>query len=163
MSAIIRKTPGPGGYDKWLPVYDLEAATSEFGPSVAADCIGWMQPPEGIKPDGRHFVAQVFGRAMEPLIPDGSYCIFRGCVMGAITGKVLLVQHWTVSDPETGGSYTVRGVREWRSLDSDSSDEPCGSRTAIHLLPLNRAFPPIVIDPVQVEELRVIAEMLHVV
>jgi hypothetical protein len=163
MNARISKELGPGGYERWLPVYDLEAATSGFGPSVAAECMGWMPTPEDIKPDGRHFVAKVLGRAMEPLIPDGSYCVFRAGVMGALTSKTVLVQHWAISDPETGGSYTVRMYRSRKALAPDSGDEPGWHHTAIQLLARNEDFPPISIAPDQAEELRVIAELVHVI
>jgi hypothetical protein len=72
---------------EWLPVYELKAAASEFGPSVAADCLGWMATPKGVTGDERYFVSQVFGRSMEPLIPDGSYCVFRGDVAGTRVGN----------------------------------------------------------------------------
>ena len=157
--------PEPGGepYVEWLPVYDLKTAASEFGPSVAADCLGWMPTPEGVKADERFFVAQVFGRSMEPMIPDGSYCVFRRDVTGSRVGKTLLVQHWTISDPETGGSYTVKGYRSLKVEDLDAGENASWQHTAIQLVPHNKNFRAIWINPDQVDELRVIAELVLVI
>ena len=40
----------------------------------------------------------MFGRSMAPLIPGGSYCVFRRDVAGSRGGKVLLVQHSTLDE-----------------------------------------------------------------
>ena len=158
----LRIEPEPPGkrYAEWLPVYDLQAAASEFGPSVAADCLGWVPTPAGLKADEGHFVAQVFGRSMEPLIPDGSYCVFRRDVVGSRGGKVLLVQHWAIADPETGGSYTVKEYRSLKVEDTDSGEEGSWTHTAIHLLPRNKEFHAIWVNPDQVDDLRVVAEFV---
>lgn len=164
-TSFVRPEPEPLGkrHVEWLPVYDLQAAAGEFGPSVAADCVGWMQTPPGMSTDERHFVAQVFGRSMEPLIPDGSYCVFRTDVTGTRAGKILLVQHWAISDPETGGSYTVKQWQSMKVEDQESGDEYSQIHTAIQLVPRNKEFRSIWINPDQVDDVRVIAEMVHVI
>jgi len=159
----IEPTPPGKPYKEWLPVYDLQAAASEFGPSVAADCLGWVPTPAGVRGDERFFVAQVVGRSMEPLIPDGSYCVFRRDVAGSRSGRVLLVQHWAISDPETGGSYTVKEYRSLKVEDSESGDDATWTHTAIQLLPRNKDFRAIWINPDQSDQLRVIAELVFVI
>src|SRR6266508_4425040 len=54
------------------------------------------------------FVARVVGESMNRRIPSGAYCVWRVPVEGARTGRVVLVQSRDISDPETGGSYTVK-------------------------------------------------------
>ena len=49
------------------------------------------------------FVARVDGKSMEPLIPEGSYCLFRPPSTGSREGKNLLVWHSGVDDPLMGG------------------------------------------------------------
>src|ERR1700694_2089935 len=61
------------------------------------------------------FVAKVEGRSMEPRIPAGSYCIFRGeagggPLAGSRQGKIVLVALHDAADPEDGGAYTVEGL-----------------------------------------------------
>jgi DUF2075 family protein len=156
----IEPTPSGKRFVEWLPVYDLEAAAGDFGPSVAADCIGWVQTPAGMKTDERYFVSQVLGQSMEPLIPDGSYCVFRRDVAGSRSGKVLLVQHWAISDPETGGSYTVKEYRSLKVEDSEAGSDPGWKHTAIQLVPKNKEFRSIWVNPDQAEEVRVVAEFM---
>ena len=48
------------------------------------------------------FVAQVVGKSMEPVIPDGAYCLFASPVTGTRQGKTVLVQLRNGADPETG-------------------------------------------------------------
>ena len=158
----IESAPPGKPYEEWLPLYDLQAAASEFGPSVAADCLGWVPTPAGVRGDERLFVAQVFGRSMEPLIPDGSHCVFCCDVAGSRGGKVLLVQHWAISDPETGGSYTVKEYRSLKVEDPESGDDASWKHTAIQLVPRNKDFRTIWVNPDQIDELRVIAELIHV-
>lgn len=147
----------------WLPVYDLQAVASEFGPSVAADCLGWVQVPEMAGRCERCFVSQVSGRAMEPLIPDGAYCVFCLAVPAVRTGRVLLVQHHAISDAETGGTYTVARYRSVQVAGPESGDEPGWHHASIQLAPSNPAFPTISITPDQSADLRVIAEFIRVI
>ena len=160
-----RIEPEPLGrrYAEWLPLYDLQTAAGGFGPTATADCLGWMPTPAGLKADQRHFVSQVFGQSMEPLIPDGSYCIFRRDVSGSRGGKVLLVQHSAITDPETGGSYTVKTYESMKIETVELGDDPPQEHSSIQLKPRNKAFRPIWINPDQVDELRVIAEFVSVI
>ena len=160
---VVYSEPEGEPFVDCLPVYDLKAAASEFGPSVTADCLGWMATPKRLKPDGRYFVAQVFGRSMEPLIPHGSYCVFRQDVAGTRRGKTLLVQHWVISDPETGGAYTVKDYHSLKVEDLDAGDDRSWQHTAIQLAPRNKDFAAIWINPDQVDDLRVIAEFVQVI
>ncbi len=157
---IERELPG-APYREWLPLYDLAAAAGAFGPSVPAECLGWVPTPAGVQADERHFVARVLGKSMEPLIPDGSYCLFKRDVAGSRGGRVLLVQHQGIADPETGGTYTVKEYRSLKVQSDDPADGPW-THTAIRLSPRNKAFPSIWIAPDHAEELRVIAEFVAV-
>ena len=122
---------------------------------------GGVPADRGVWADERHFVARVLGKSMEPLIPDGSYCLFNRDVAGSRGGRVLLVQHQGIADPETGGTYTVKEYRSLKVRSDDPADGPW-THTAIRLVPRNKAFPQVWIDPDHAEELRVIAEFVAV-
>jgi DUF2075 family protein len=158
---IVTRPPGRRFVD-WVPVYDLAAAAGGFGPPSTAECLGWTESPAGMRTDERHFAARVHGRSMEPLIPDGSLCLFRCDVAGSRAGRILLVQHHAISDPELGGSYTVKKYRSLKVRDADDGDEAAWTHAAIQLQPLNEEFQTIWINPDQVEEIRVVAEFLRV-
>lgn len=158
---MVASPPGKP-FEEWVPVYDLSAAASGFGPSASADCLGWIESPPGVRTDERHFAARVRGRSMEPLIPDGSLCLFRRDVAGTRGGRILLVQHHAISDPESGGSYTVKKYRSLKVQEADGGDDAGWTHAAIQLVPLNDAFQTIWINPDQVEDLRVVAEFIRV-
>ena len=157
---IVAKPPGRR-FEQWVPVYELSAAAGDFGPSAAADCLGWIESPSGMQTDERHFAARVHGRSMEPLIPDGSLCLFRLDVAGSRGGKILLVEHHAISDPELGGSYTVKKYRSLKVQEADAGDDATWTHAAIQLEPLNGEFQTIWINPDQVDELRVVAEFIR--
>jgi len=84
-------------------------------------------------------------------------------VAGSRAGKILLVQLCTISDPETGGAYTVKEYRSMKVEDIEAGDQASWTHTTIQLVPHNKAFQSIWINPDQVDELRVIAELVHVI
>lgn len=139
------------------------AAAAGFGPSVAADCLGWVRVPEDVRGDAACFMSKVWGRAMEPLIPDGAYCVFRWTPAGSPAGRVLLVQHHAIHDPETGGTYTVAQYRVVREVDPGSGDEPSWRAAAIQLVSCNPAYPTISITREQADDLRIIAAFTRVI
>lgn len=156
---IVAIPPGRR-FEEWVPVYELSAAAGGFGPSSSADCLGWIASPPSVRTDDRHFVARVRGRSMEPLIPDGSLCLFRSDVAGSRSGRILLVQHHAISDPELGGSYTVKKYRSLKVQEADA-DGDTWTHAAIQLVPLNQEFQTIWVNPDQVADIRIIAEFIR--
>lgn len=70
----------------------------------------------------------------------------------------MLVQHRDISDPETGGSYTVKRYRSEKESDGSGS----WRHTEIRLLPENPQFEPIILRGVRDDEVHVVAELLEV-
>src|ERR1051326_8615704 len=93
-------------YVTHLPLYSLRAAATKFGEDAEVDVLDWVRAPEELQLTEGMFVAQVVGRSMEPLIPDGSYCIFRAPVVGSRQGKRLLVQE--IEGAGSSGAFTVK-------------------------------------------------------
>lgn len=140
-----------------LPVFTLAAAAGKFGAGQDISEEGWVQV-NGRRLDEKMFVARVVGHSMEPKIPDGSYCIFRANPVGTRQGKIVLVQHRGVEDPETGGQFTVKRYTSAKSSNPDGT----WRHTKITLEPLNPAYQPIRIDPSDAEAVTVLAEFLEV-
>ncbi|HLZ17599.1 MAG TPA: S24 family peptidase [Cyclobacteriaceae bacterium] len=114
--------------------------------------------PPGIKINQRHFVAKVVGKSMEPKIKDGSYCLFTFGVIGSREGRIVFAQHSGITDPETGGSYTIKKYHS-RKI---ASTEGGWKHTRIQLLPINPEFKPIEINPENVDDIQIIAEFVTV-
>lgn len=92
------------------PVVDLRFAAGLFSDVQMLEerASDWVALPDWIRPQPGLFVAQVIGESMNRRIPNGAWCLFRGNPSGTRQGKVVVVQHRGISDPDTGGRYTVK-------------------------------------------------------
>ena len=57
---------------------------------------------------------------MNRRIPNGSWCLFKETPAGSRDGKVVLVKHRDIQDPENGGQYTVKIYRSEKTATEDS-------------------------------------------
>ena len=76
-----------------LPRYSLRAAAGRFLDNEEIEEQGWVEAPGSMPhlyPD--MFVAEIAGKSMEPLIPDGSLCVFRAGVAGSRAGRLVLAE-----------------------------------------------------------------------
>lgn len=96
-----------------VPVIDLRFAAGTFSKpqdwEQAAD--HWVALPDWVRRQPGLFVAQVQGESMNRRVPNGAWCLFRANPAGTRQGKVVVVQHRDLADPETGGRYTVKLYR----------------------------------------------------
>jgi DUF2075 family protein len=92
------------------PVVDLRFAAGTFSETQALEdgADDWVAIPDWVRPQPGLFVAQVVGESMNRRIPNGAWCLFRTNPAGSRQGKVVVVQHRSIEDPETGGRYTVK-------------------------------------------------------
>lgn len=145
-----------------VPVVDLAIAAGDFGPeqwavedlSRAEDWISWDGAPpfrEGM------FVARIAGRSMEPLIPDGSHCLFRLSSLAEAGSKPVLVR---LSGADPGASrFTVKDVEPERRANEAGVLEVC----ALVLKPRNAAYPVMRVEGDSMGcGVRVIAELVQV-
>ncbi len=147
-------------YGTCVPLVPLKAAAGSFSAQqlVEEDAgFEWVEVRSSHRLRPGMFVAQVVGRSMEPAIPDGSWCLFRGPVEGSRQGKSVLVQLRDATDPETGQHYTVKRYRSEKEKRGES-----WRHERITLEPANPEFESIVISGAKDDELRVIAELVEV-
>jgi len=128
-----------------LPVYALEAAAGRWGPErdVSEEPQDWVEVPHSLLRRGGEdlFVARVRGRSMEPLIPDGSWCVFRGgaALGGSRQGRRVLVANY--GEPGEQRFTVKRYESVKRPVDDDRTEQ---IRIILH--PLNPEFPSWEID-----------------
>lgn len=143
-----------------VPVVDLKIAAGSFSDfqSALTEPDMWATVPEWVKPDGSMFVAQVVGESMNRRIPAGSWCLFRAHPSGTRNGKVVVAQHRSISDPDYGGSYTIKLY----SSEKVASEEGGWRHARIRLSPDSDQahFKPIVIHEDDAESLKIVAEFL---
>ena len=150
-------------YTSCVPISSLKAAAglwseeqSDLG-GLAEHAQEWAMLA-GFKLSAGMFVAQVIGHSMEPLVPSGSYCLFRAVPAGTKEGRKLLVWHAGVTDVETSGQYTLKVYHSEKS----SIDGEGLLNARVVLKPLNPAFQPIALTVSEEGSVRAVAEFVRV-
>ena len=144
--------------ERHVPVYDLEVAAGGFSDLQRAEVDYWVELPDFIRPGPELFVCRVVGESMNQRIPNGAWCLFRANPGGTRQGKIVIVQHRSIEDPDHGGSYTVK---LYQSEKVEEYGELVNRR--IRLRPQTNAFGyrDIVLED-ELDDLRVIGEFLTV-
>ncbi|WP_342618424.1 DNA/RNA helicase domain-containing protein [Rhodoferax sp. GW822-FHT02A01] len=145
------------------PLLDLRIAAGNFSDlqALVHEADEWVALPDWVNPQPGLFVAQVIGESMNRRIPNGAWCLFRANPSGTREGKIVVVQHRTIADPETGGRYTIKLYSSEKTAVADGD----WRHTRITLKPDSTmpGFQPLVIEqPESDESFAVIAEMLMV-
>jgi SOS-response transcriptional repressor LexA len=142
-----------------LPRYSLAVAAGPFLENRVIEAEAWEETPPGLALTREMFVARIVGRSMEPLIPDGSLCVFRRGVTGSRQGRLVLVE---ALDHAAGGRYTVNRYRSDK-LQTDAGENDAGewSHQRISLEPLNPRFEAWNLEPEE-ERYRILAEFVQV-
>jgi ATP-dependent helicase YprA (DUF1998 family)/SOS-response transcriptional repressor LexA len=145
-------------YVRHVPLYSIRAAAGRFLENAQADEEGWVEVP-GALHDGM-FAIRIAGRSMEPAIPDGALAVFRSDpggapLAGSREGKIVLAQLHEATDPEGGGSLTVKRYHSEKVAEDDE-----WRHTRIVLQSLNREVEDIELTADQ--DVDVIAEFVTV-
>jgi len=140
-----------------VPLYSLRAAAGKFGEDMEVEAEGWAVTPPRLKLHRNMFAARVVGRSMEPLIPDGSLCLFQAGVVGSRQGKRLLIQRIGATD--TSAEFTVKVYTSKKVAAEDEQWQ----HISIRLQPLNPEFEAMEFGPDdEHKQFRVIAEFVRV-
>lgn len=145
-------------YVRHVPLYAIHAAAGRFLENAGAEKEGWVEAPGTLR-EGM-FAVRIEGRSMEPAIPDGAMAVFRADpagapVAGSREGKIVLAQLHDVTDPEGGGSYTVKRFHSEKVAEGDE-----WRHTRIVLQSMNREVEDIELSPEQ--DVDVFAEFVTV-
>lgn len=157
----LERVSAPSPEDRFVtcaPLYSLRAAAGGFGTARAVEHNDWVRLDNGRRLGRGMFVARVEGRSMEPKIPDGALCLFASAT-AARNGDIVLVQLHDSTDPETGGSYTVKRY-QFRETPGELG---FWDQAEVRLEPDNPAYPPIVLSGVDEGEVGIVATFVDVV
>lgn len=159
---MFPKEARPKPLSDYLPYYSLAIAAGGFLAGDAPDLEGWVNAPKHGFPkrlSAGMFVTRVVGESMAPTIKTGSYCVFRSPVEGTRQGRIVLVQKRNMTDPETGGSYTVKRYESTKSISQEG-----WRHESIRLIPDNQdrqKYPILEFTPEDDADLRVVAEFIQ--
>ncbi len=143
-----------------LPLYAVEAAAGRWGPEQEVDENepgNWVEAPSTLRRITEDmFVAKVTGHSMEPLIPAGSLCVFRGgnALVGSRQGKRVLVANYGEPGEQR---FTVKRYESVKQQVDDDRQQ----QTRIILHPLNPEYESWEIDP-ENGRVRVVGEFVAV-
>jgi len=137
-----------------LPRYSLAVAAGKFLENQEVVAEGWEEAPPDLRLTPDLFVARIAGRSMEPLIPDGSLCVFRHGVTGSRQGRLVLVERLG------GGGNDRYTVKRYRS-EKKTAPDGTWAHERITLESLNPEFESWDLDPEE-ERFRIIAEFVRV-
>lgn len=155
-AVVPRKSAEP--FVRHVPVYDLSIAAGDFSEMQIPEAEYWVELPDFIRVSPDLFVSRVVGESMNRKIPNGAWCLFRANPGGTRQGKIVLVQHRAIEDPDHGGSFTIK---LYQSEKVEEYGEFVNQR--IVLRPQTNAFgyKDIVLED-ELDELKVIGEFLSV-
>jgi hypothetical protein len=144
--------------ERHVPLYDLSIAAGEFSTMQIAEAKYWVELPDFVRARPGLFVSRVVGESMNRRIPNGAWCLFRANPGGTRQGKIVIVQHRAIEDPDHGGSFTIK---LYQSEKVEEYGEFVCQR--IVLKPQTNAFGyrDIVLED-EIEDLTVIGEFLSV-
>ncbi len=131
-----------------LPRHSLRAAAGKFLENEPIWEQGWEEAPAGMHLVKDMFVAEIVGQSMEPLIPDGSLCIFRAGVVGSRTGRLVLAEDRQMTGNDR---YAVKRYR---------SGMKQGEKT-VRLESLNPDYPSWDLEPDE-DKYAIVAEFIRV-
>lgn len=140
-------------YINAIPVYDLQAAAGDFSEEQAVSSKVWVKIPHGYKPSTELFACKVVGESMNKVIPNGSVCMFRKYSAGSRNGRIVLAEHTSLQDPDSGSRYTVKEYQSKKLI----TDEHWGHESIL-LKPLsyNTDYKEIVLRADEASDLKVI-------
>jgi DUF2075 family protein len=143
-----------------VPIFDLKFAAGQFSDYQQADTFDHVVLPAHLRASEGYFVARVEGDSMNKRIPPGAWCLFHFNPQGTRNGKIVVVQHRQISDPELGGQYTIKRYKSEKHFGEDGV-----VNSVIVLKPesTNDKHEAIMMSAEDAEEMVVVAEFLTVV
>ncbi|MBK1725599.1 DNA/RNA helicase domain-containing protein [Halorhodospira neutriphila] len=169
---IVRLRPRAelGPEDRAVPFVDLPAAAGRFaGYELAAGLEGgaglssfetWAVLPEPFEAKPGYFVARVEGESMSRRIPNGAYCLFQANPGGTRNGRVVLVHHRDIQDPDHGGALTVKVY--WSEKVDDPETGWRHGRITLACDTLEAGYEDIVLEEEALEDLKVVGVLVAV-
>lgn len=150
-------------YVSILPFYSIEIAAGNFAESeVVEEPEQWVDIKKtnysGVLSKDL-FISQIQGHSMEPLIPDGSYCLFKYGVVGSRNNRVVLVKKDGIIDPDLQTSFTIKRYFSKKTTDQEFE----WVHEEIELRPDNQEYPILTVASDDAADFFVVAEFIQVI
>lgn len=136
----------------FIPLYSLRAACGHFDNNEIPEIEGWVDASGlGFTPDkNKYFVVHAKGNSMIPKIQDGDLCVFEWYKAGSREGEIVLIQI-SEYDSDYDGKYTIKRYHSEKHI-----SEIGWQHSIVELIPLNKEFKAISINPIESDFYRTI-------
>lgn len=147
--------------DNAVPFIELAVAAGGFAEGFAdtpslEQAETWISLPNIYRAGSGLFAVRVIGESMNRRIPSGSLCLFEAVPGGSRNGRVMLVYHRDIQDPENHGGLTVKVYRSEKVTSSDGGWRH--TRITLGCDTLEEGYEDIVLNDAQAGELQVLGE-----
>lgn len=147
--------------DNAVPFIDLEAAAGRFAEGFAdveslTQAESWVILPDLYRARPRLFAIRVSGESMNRRIPNGALCLFEAKPGGSRNGRVMLVYHRDIQDPDNNGGLTVKLYQSEKVSDLDRQWHH--TRIVLACDTMESGYEDIVLEDAQAGELQVLGE-----
>ena len=141
-----------------IPLYDFYAAAGTFSEMQTERDFILIEGPENSSKND-YFACRIIGESMNRVIPNGSICLFKPYTGGSRNGKIVLVEHLDIQDPDFNSAFTIKTY-----LSEKSVSEETWSHTSIVLRPnsFDTSYQDIVITEENAAEMRVVGVFVRV-
>jgi DUF2075 family protein len=147
-------------YGNSVPIFDLDVAAGAFSQEQLPIDGDWVELPDHIRPREGMFVTRVVGESMNKRMPSGAWCLFMSNPGGTRNGKIVLVGHSSISDPDLGEGYTIKRYFSEKTLSDDGDVQ--NVRIVLRPESYESSYQPIVVTGDDEGDFRVIGEFLNV-
>lgn len=138
-----------------VPRWTLRVAAGRFLDNPEVEPEGYEEAPPGLSRITQDmFAAEIAGTSMEPVIPDGSVCLFRAFGAGSRHGKLVLIE-------QLGRGVNDRYTVKKYVSDKRQREDGTWEHNTIRLEPLNPEHDAWYLDPEE-DKYRIIAEFIRV-
>lgn len=142
-----------------IPLYNFFAAAGSFSEMQFNKEYTFIDCPSNGKTNNNYFACKILGESMNRVIPNGSICLFKSYEGGTRNGKIVLVEHMDIFDPDFKSAFTIKTYSSEKIV-----TEHGWEHTSVVLRPnsLDDSYKNIVIDEEMGKEMRVVGEFIEI-
>jgi SOS-response transcriptional repressor LexA len=142
-----------------IPLYDFYAAAGTFSELQSEKNFKLIEGPEKSSPTNNYFACKIIGESMNRVIPNGSICLFKPYTGGSRNGKIVLVEHIDIQDPDFNSAFTIKTYSSEKTISEDDWEH-----TSIVLRPnsFDASYQNIIINEENAAEMRVVGEFVEI-
>jgi superfamily II DNA or RNA helicase/HKD family nuclease len=141
-----------------IPLFDFYAAAGTFSEIQSSKDYILIEGPEN-RLNSDYFACKIIGESMNKVIPNGSICLFKPYSGGSRNGKILLIEHRDLQDPDFNSAFTIKTYSSEKIMTEENWEH-----TSIVLRPnsFDSSYQNIIITEENAAELVIVGEFVEI-